>query len=264
MERIEFQGLEIAFQQAGDGPLVVLCHGGLSDSREWRRQIEALAPDFTVVTWDAPGCGSSADPPEESFRMPDYARCLAAVIESTGRVPAHVGGLSFGGTVALALYAIRPDLVKSLILISAYAGWAGSLPSDVVAARLEAALAESDDPPTEIAQRWLPTLLTDKAPAEMTEELVEIMSELHPVGFRTMVRSMAETDLRRVLPTVAVPTLLLYGDSDVRSPLAVAKELAAEIPEKTFVVIPGVGHQLNVETADRCNVALQQFLYENG
>jgi alpha/beta hydrolase fold len=76
VERIDVAGLTIAFERAGQGTPVVLLHGGLSDSSEWRRQIDALRDDFTVVAWDAPGCGRSSDPPE-AFRLPDYADCLA-------------------------------------------------------------------------------------------------------------------------------------------------------------------------------------------
>jgi pimeloyl-ACP methyl ester carboxylesterase len=62
--RIDVAGLTIAFERTGQETPVVLLHGGLSDTREWRRQIDALRDDFTVVAWDAPGCGRSSDPPE--------------------------------------------------------------------------------------------------------------------------------------------------------------------------------------------------------
>ncbi len=80
MERVEVEGLSIAFERSGAGPPVVLLHGGLSDSREWRRQIDGLCDDFMVVAWDALGSGRSSDPPE-SFRMADYADCLASFVE---------------------------------------------------------------------------------------------------------------------------------------------------------------------------------------
>ncbi len=59
MDRIEFEGLEIAFERSGAGPLVVLLHGGLSDGREWSRQIEALVADFTVVAYRSRANASS-------------------------------------------------------------------------------------------------------------------------------------------------------------------------------------------------------------
>jgi pimeloyl-ACP methyl ester carboxylesterase len=237
----------------------VLLHGGVSDSREWRRQIDGLCDEFTVVAWDAPGCGRSSDPPE-SFRMPDYADCLASLVETLGLGRPHVVGLSFGGTLALELYRRRPALPRTLVLVSAYAGWAGSLPPDVVAERLEGVLRESELPPRQVARSWIPGLLTDQAPAEMVEELVEIMSGMHPAGCRTMARAMAEADLRDVLPRIEVPTLLLYGDGDRRSPLSLAEELAAGIPGSRLVVLPRAGHQCTIEASERFNAEVREFL----
>ncbi len=237
----------------------MLLHGGLSDSREWRRQIDVLCDDFTVVAWDAPGCGRSSDPPE-SFGMPDYADCLASFIDTLGLGSPHVMGLSFGGTLALELYRRQPTVPRTLVLASAYAGWAGSLPPNVVAERLEGVLHESELPPEQVARRWIPGLLTDEAPAEMIDELIGIMSGLHPAGVRTMARAMAEADLRDEPHRIAVPTLLLYGDADRRSPLSLAEELHTQIPRSRLVVIPGVGHQCNIEAADRFNAEVRQFL----
>jgi pimeloyl-ACP methyl ester carboxylesterase len=75
-----------------------------------------------------------------------------------------------------------------------------------------------------------------------------------------MLRAMAEADLREVLPTIRVPTLLLYGQEDARSPLAVAQELHARIPGSTLVVLPEVGHMSNLETPQRFNDAVRDFL----
>lgn len=91
METIEVGGLRIAFERAGEGPPLVLLHGVLADSRIWRRQLDALSAEFTVVAWDAPGCGRSSDPPE-TFRLPEYADSLGAFIDALGlgRPPADV------------------------------------------------------------------------------------------------------------------------------------------------------------------------------
>jgi pimeloyl-ACP methyl ester carboxylesterase len=262
MERLDVNGLGIAFERAGAGPPIVFLHGGISDRREWRRQMDALADEFTVVAWDAPGNGRSDDPPA-SFRMPDYADALAGFVDALGLERPHVVGLSFGGTLALELYRRHPDVPRSLVLIGAYAGWAGSLPADVVAERLagvERDLAQSVET---LARTWLPTLLTEDAPPELTDELLGIMADLHPAGALTMARAMAEADLRDVLPRVDVPTLLLYGERDVRSPLPVAEALAAQIPGAELVVVPGAGHMLNMQAADRVSTDLRRFVGTN-
>src|SRR5688572_32330332 len=99
----------------------------------WRPQLAALADEFTVVAWDEPGAGRSSDVPAD-FALADYAKCLAALIDALDLGPAHVAGLSWGGTVAQELYRCRPDLVATLLLVDTYAGWKGSLADEEVRA----------------------------------------------------------------------------------------------------------------------------------
>src|SRR5215213_1811841 len=103
MDQIEVAGLRIAFERAGNGPPLVLLHGILQDSQAWRRQLDSLSDAFTVVAWDAPGCGASSDPPE-FFRMAEYGDCLARFIGALNLQRPHVLGHSWGCTLALELY----------------------------------------------------------------------------------------------------------------------------------------------------------------
>lgn len=192
--------------------------------------------------------------------MPDYAECLATFIRTLDLGRPRLVGLSWGGALALELYRREPALPAALVLASAYAGWAGSLPPEVVAGRLEQGIRESEMPSERFVPGWIPGLLTERAPAEMVDEVVAFMSEFHPVGYRTMAHALAEADLRDVLAKIDVPTLLLYGDEDRRSSIPVAQELHAEIPGSRLVVMPGVGHLGNIEAANRFNTEVLGFL----
>ena len=72
--------------------------------------------------------------------------------------------------------------------------------------------------------------------------------------------ALAEADLRAVLPTITVPTLLLYGAADVRAPRAVAEALHAGIPHSELVLLPGVGHACNLEAPEAFNAEVRRFL----
>lgn len=262
MNVVQLGDVRIAYARAGTGPPLVLLHGGMEDSRAWRRQIESLADAFTVLAWDAPGCGRSSDVPE-TWRMADYADALAAWLEALVVERAHVLGLSWGSSVALEFYRRHPQVPKSLILASAYAGWAGSLPPEEVAARLESVLAAADLPPEQLFDRW-PNVLSGAASPELRQELVAMAADnggrSHPGGYRAIARSMAEADLRDVLRGIQVPTLLLYGELDARSPLHVAEELRARIPSSQLAVVPGVGHLPNLEAPDEFNEGVRLFI----
>jgi len=74
---------------------------------------------------------------------------------------------------------------------------------------------------------------------------------------------MAETDLSDLLPQIGVPTLLVWGDSDVRSPLSVARQFQETIPATQLVVIEGAGHMSHLERPDQVNEALRELCRAN-
>jgi pimeloyl-ACP methyl ester carboxylesterase len=256
-EIVRSNGLEIAYERVGHGPPLVFVHGAAEDGRIWEPQLDALADEFTVVAWDEPGAGRSSDLPAD-FRLADYAHCLAAVIEGLSLGAAHVAGLSWGGTVVLELYRHRPDLVATLILVDTYAGWRGSLPEEEVRARVAAtrrmlAAPEDQFDPT------LPGLFAGDPPATFVTLLHEIAAGVRPASLRRQLSLMADTDQRDLLPRIAAPTLLIWGEGDHRSPLRVAHQFEAAIPSAQLVVIPEAGHLSNLERPDRFNRAVRIF-----
>jgi len=260
MNRIDVGGLHIGYERAGNGPPLVLLHGFVGDGPgTWRRQLDGLSDEFTVVAWDAPGAGRSSDPPE-SFRMGDYADCLAGFVEALGLDRPHVLGLSFGGALAIEFYDRYPSIPMTLVLAGAYAGWAGSLPPEVVEQRLQQSLELADLSPDQLVEAMIPTMFSESASVEVVSEFVASVSEFHPVGLRAMARSSAEADLRDVLPRIDAPTLVLCGDKDVRAPLKVAQDLHTAIRGSRLVVMPGVGHVSSVEAAESFNREVRRFL----
>jgi pimeloyl-ACP methyl ester carboxylesterase len=257
MDVVEVGGLQIAYERVGSGPALVLLHGYVGDGpTTWRRQLEGLSDEFTVVAWDAPGAGGSSDPPE-GFGLDGYADCLAGFLEALALRTACLVGLSFGSIVALAHQ--RRHSSRALILASAYAGWAGSLPSEVAEQRLRQALVLAEGTPEAFVDALLPTMFHKWIARETIDEFRAGMEAFHPRGFAAMARASAE-DARDVLPKIDAPTLLLYGERDVRAPLAVAEQLRTAIRGAKLVVLPGVGHVCNVEAPDEFNAAVRDFV----
>jgi pimeloyl-ACP methyl ester carboxylesterase len=258
-EKRFINGLKISFEMKGTGEPLVLLHGGLSDSRIWGWQVDELSKDYTVLAWDAPGCGRSDDPPE-NFELSDYADCLAELLRELGLEKPHVLGLSFGGGLAIEFYHRYPDIPASLILASAYAGWAGSLPQEMVKERVDRAMEQLKMDPDEVVEEWIPSLFSESVPKKVVQEVADVMSEFHPAGMRTMLRAFAKADLREVLPNIKVPVLLLYGDADLRSPLHIGKEMHRLIPNSTLEIVQGVGHVINIEVPTFFNDEVRSFL----
>ncbi|HEX6337365.1 MAG TPA: alpha/beta hydrolase [Jiangellaceae bacterium] len=260
MGQVEVEGLRIAYERAGSGPAVVLVHGFVGDGRStWSSQTQDLSDEFTVVAWDAPGAGRSAEPPE-SFRLPDYAECLAAFVQALELGRPHMVGLSFGGMLLIELFRRHRAIPRTLVLASAYAGWAGSLDREEVDQRVERSLRLAELPPEAFADAMTPSMFSASAPGQAVKQFAASVRALNPIGFRAMTHASAEADLQDVVTHIDVPTLLLYGDQDVRAPLKIAHALHASIPTSRLVVLPGVGHVSSVEAPELFNREVRRFL----
>jgi pimeloyl-ACP methyl ester carboxylesterase len=260
MEFVEVGGLRVAFERVGTSPTpVVLLHGYVGDGpATWRDQLDALADAYTVVAWDAPGAGGSADPPE-SLGMAGYADCLAGFIAVLGLDRPHLVGLSFGAALAIVVASRYPGIARSLVLVSGYAGWAGSLRAEIVEQRLAQALTLSELTPAEFTDTLLPTMFATTPDPAIVERFAASMRAFHPPGFRAMAHASAE-DLRDALPGIDIATLLVCGDQDVRAPLPVAEHLHAAITGSTLIVLRGVGHVCNLEVPQRFNDTVRTWL----
>ena len=113
-------------------------------------------------------------------------------------------------------------------------------------------------------QRWVPTqFFTDAVAPEVEEAMAEVVSDFHPLGFIAMARSLAETDTAALLRTVEVPTLLLWGVDDQRSPLTIAAQFRDAIPQAEFAVLADAGHVSNMEQPEAFNACVRRFCLAN-
>jgi 3-oxoadipate enol-lactonase len=246
------------FDQAGEGPAVMLVHAGIADRRMWRPYLPWLAGEgWHAIAPDLPGFGEhapSADPPAPW----DYLR---DVLDELAVDRAVIIGCSFGGAVALRLAVTAPERVRALAMISSPA------PELEPSPELEAAwTAETDawergdlDAATAaVVAAWL----APDAPAEL-RELVATMQrrayELDPEGTMPEPPDPLEGHPER-LRGVAVPALVAAGEGDMPDFLWSARELAEALPQATHHVIAGAGHLAPLETPDAVRRLLGDFL----
>jgi pimeloyl-ACP methyl ester carboxylesterase len=262
MDTVEVDGLSLAYRRTGHGPPVMFVHGGAEDSRTWTPQLDALSDEFTVIAWDEPGAGGSDDVPDE-FCLSDYADCLAGMIRALDLSPTPVVGLSWGTTVILELYRLHPVVVRSMVLADGYAGWRGSLGAQEADARLAGVAAALAEPAARF-DPTLPGLFAGDPPRPFVPLLEAMAADVRPSSMLTALTAMAQADLTDVLSTIQVPTQLIWGALDVRSPLAVAREFERQIPGASLEVIPDCGHVSNLEAPRLFNDLVRAFLHNHG
>jgi pimeloyl-ACP methyl ester carboxylesterase len=263
VQRVDVGGLGVAYRRAGSGPPVLLVHGGLSDGREWLPVMSRLTDAADLVAVDVPGCGGSDDPHPGSS-LADIADLVVGFVDALGLERPHLAGLSFGGGLAIQVATRHPGLPASLVVLSGYAGWAGSLEPDELAARLSWARSLVEQPPHPDPVGLVPGLLGARLAPELAALLVEATAGFRPEPTRVLLEAFAAADLRPGLAAVRCPTLVVHGSLDVRAPRPVAVGLHRAIAGSRLVVLPGVGHQVNLEAPDEVAALLRDVVRDGG
>jgi pimeloyl-ACP methyl ester carboxylesterase len=148
--------------------------------------------------------------------------------------------------------------VRTLTFIDSYAGWKGSLPEDELGERVAGIRRMLAAPPEAFDPR-LPGLFAGEPPAEFAGLLEELDGAVRRESLVRQLQVMAEADPRDVLPRIEVPTLLVWGELDARSPLFVARQFEAAIPGAELLVLAGCGHLSNLERPAELSEALRRF-----
>jgi pimeloyl-ACP methyl ester carboxylesterase len=158
---------------------------------------------------------------------------------------------------------LYPEIPQTLILVSAYAGWAGSLAPEEVDKRLKLGRQQALMDPEDVADMWLPSLFNKPPNESINKQIRSIIADFHPMGSQVMLEAFAAADLIGILPEIRVPTLLLYGDKDVRSPVRVAEEIHSKIPNSELDILKDVGHVINLEAPQLFDTHVREFLAQH-
>jgi pimeloyl-ACP methyl ester carboxylesterase len=113
--------------------------------------------------------------------------------------------------------------------------------------------------PADAFDPTLPGLFAGDPPVNFVPLLREIAGDVRPDSLKTQLLVMADADQRDLLAHIAVPTLLIWGELDARSPLSVAHQFQRAIAGAKLVVIPGCGHVSNLERPEQFNNAVRDF-----
>jgi len=251
----------LAYDHVGDGPTALFMHGIGGNRTNWRETLEALAPDFHAVAWDARGYGRSDDY-DGPLEFGDFSRDLERLMDHLGVARAHVCGLSMGGRIALDFYARSPGRVATLVLCDTFAGFDASFTPEKRAefVRLRKEPLVQGKSPSDIAPQLAKMLVSRKSAAAAYERLVASMSALHKESYIKAIEATTHYDKVAVLRDIRVPVLLVYGADDRLTPPRLGHDMAAQIAGARMVVIEDAGHLPNIEKPEPFNAAVRAFL----
>lgn len=269
---VEVLGARMYYLHAGSGKPLLLIHGLVGSSANWRRNFAALAQEVSVYAIDLTNAGKSQRVPDIDAGLEATADRIAAAMDALGIERADVAGHSHGGAVALMLAARHPTRVCSMILfapanpfcswpdpmIRFYSSFPGRLlarSAPYVPRRVQLmALGRMYGDPARIGddcvQRYVDNL---RVPGTINHILAIV---------RCWFADMAK--LRAILPLVAnVPALLLWGDRDRAIGAVSGTRLKEKMPRAELIVVPGGGHVLFEEMPRESNQIMLEWLRRN-
>lgn len=270
-ERVGDLDLHVRRTPGADDVTVVYVHGLGGSSTNWTDLAGLLAPHAGGIALDLPGFGFSEPKDGFTFSLTAHSEVVADFIERNSTRPVHVVGNSMGGAVSLLLAAKRPDLVRTLTLISpampdrrpdprrlsdprmalAYLPFVGR--------RVRRQLAAMG--PRERAQQVIRLCFADPEsfPAHRFDELADEHSKRAGFAWANMAMARStfeifrawftrgERSLWAVAPTVEVPTLVVWGTKDKVISVRRAARTAQLMPRARLLVLPKTGHVAQME-----------------
>ncbi len=260
MAKTRVNDIEIAYEDVGCGPAIVLIHGYPFNRSLWADQVTALADRYRVLTLDLRGHGET-EASAGTSTMKLMAQDISALMDELRIDRAVVGGLSMGGYVALAFYQLFPRRVEKLLLADTRAQADTKEAKVTRAEQVEQILAEGM---AGIVNAMLPKLLSPETVSkrpDIVKRLREMMMHTNPEGAAAALRGMAEReDQTERLSQVNVPTLIVVGKEDPITPVADSEKMHDGIAGSQLVVIENASHVSNIEQPEQFNRALQEFL----
>ena len=254
------QELDLAYDEAGAGPAVVLIHGHPFNRSMWAPQVAALSDGYRVIAPDLRGYGDSPVTPG-TVPMSQLAADVAALLDRLGAARAAVVGLSMGGLVAMELAIADPARWWALGLV---ATTAQPVTGPERADRLARARSAERDGIRPLAEDMAARLFGPGVDPAVAGRVTTIMLATDPRGAAAALRGRAQRpDYRPLLRQLDLPAFVGTGDHDVYSTAQITDQLTACLRHPHRVTFDGVGHLPNLEATPRFNAELRAFLGQN-
>ncbi len=258
--QVKVNRVNLAYNIYGSGRPLVLLHAFPLNRAMWKPQVSDFSKKFHVITPDFRGFGDSQRTRQPYF-METLAEDIHALLKKLGITEFVLGGLSMGGYVAFAFYRHYPEMVQALILADTRAEADTEEGKKNRKALADQAIKEG---PRAIAEMMTPKLLGKTTLAKkprLVKQVKELISSNSVTGIANASLAMAfRADSNPLLPQITCPTLILVGDEDTLTPVALSENLHRNIKNSQLKIVPQAGHLSNMENPKAFNQAVKEFL----
>lgn len=247
--QVAVESLLTHYQRTGSGKTLVLLHGWGDSAQGFAPLIHLLAPHYDVIAPDLPGFGQTS-PPTAVWGLREYGEFVGRFLRKLEATPYAVVGHSNGGAIAIRGLTEQLFASEKLVLLAS-AGVRNQYKGRVKAIRYVTKAGKALTTPLpksvkkRLRQKVYSTVGSDMLVAEHLQE-----------SFKRVVTD----DVQAEAATLRLPTLLVYGDKDVSTPLEHGQKLHAAIAGSELEVIPDAGHFLTIENTARVASLIEEFV----
>jgi 3-oxoadipate enol-lactonase len=251
-------GGELYYEAEGDGVPVVLVHGLALDARMWDDQVPALRDIARVIRYDVRGFGRSARDGDTAYSHADDLWLLLDHLEIEQAV---LVGLSVGGRIVVEATLTAPERVSALVLFDALLD---GVPWDPESERGTQAIGEGLRSGGLDAAKtaWVrhPFFVPAQRTQDLAHRLVEMVGEYSGVNWTSADPHTPHPHSIELLATIAAPTTVVCAELDVPCFHEMSDILADRIPGARKVMVPAVGHMVNMEAPETVNALLREVV----
>jgi len=234
---------------------IVLLHSLGTDHRLWQAQVAHLAGEYRVIAPDSRGHGGSAW--AGPLTVQDWVSDLGRVLDHCGVRQPVLAGVSMGGVQALAFAASLPGRVHALIVADSFA----ELDTGTARAKTEAFVTRARaDGMAAFADWYVASTFTADPLPPAAEVVRDAMTGIGPQAFIASAEVCFGVRLGDALGRIQAPTLVLWGDRDVKTPREASESVAAGIAGAEFSVVGDAGHLANTENPGEFTRLVTGFL----
>lgn len=255
---VDVQGIRLFAESQGDGPAVVFVHGLGATSSVWHAQRTVLSRNFRAISFDLSGAGRSGKA-KRAYSIDAWAEETAGLLEQLQVPAAVIVGHSMGTLVVQRFAARFPQRTRALVL----AGALTELPEPAKELYLQRAALVEREGMVSVADLILNGALTPgtrEGNLALTGLAREMLLSTDPAGYAGHCRALVAGSARADQPRITCPTLLLVGDQDTVTPLAVQQQITAVIPDSRLRIVPRTAHLTMLEVPEAFNAHLLEFL----
>jgi 3-oxoadipate enol-lactonase len=258
--KIKANGIEVYYEIYGKegAPWLVLSHSLACSVRMWDPQIEALKDSYRILAYDTRGHGAT-EAPGSAYTLEMLADDLFFLLKELKIATTHFCGLSMGGMIGQTFALKYPGVFRTLTLADTTCRYPAEA-APVWAERIRTAESKGMEPlaqPT--LERWFTEPFRKSNPA-VVDGIRKLIVATPVAGFVGCCHAIPQINLAARLKEIRCPILVIVGEQDPGTPVAMAKEIHDNAPGSQLVVIPQAAHLANLEQPAGFTRALQDFL----